>query len=306
MAAPVPTGRRRLGRLIVPLVLALWAASGLYSVQSDESAVAFVFGRAVGRDVLPGIHWNPPRPIGRVIVETTTTNFTMPVGYRFLPRPGVMPISDLWLTGDANIVTVRLNVQYSIVSLTEFVLSNESPRELVRRAGERALTGFLVAEGVDAVLTTKRHDLTESVHRATQELLDAEGVGVAVRSVTLQELAPPAEGGVRAAFQEVQNASADRERTVYEAGAYRAQTLAEAEGEAQTQLSAGAADSFARIELARGESARFLAIAHEHARAPIVTEQRLYLETIDRVLPTLRTYVVQPGRNGKVNLRIVQ
>jgi len=306
VAARSATDKRRLRGLIAPVALALWAASGLYSVQSDESAVAFVLGRAVGKDVLPGIHWNPPRPIGRVVVSTTTTNFTMPVGYRFIPRAGVPPISDLWLTGDANIVTVRLNVQYSITSLTAFVLSNESPRELARRAGERALTSFLLAEGVDAVLTTKRHDLTESVHHRTQALLDAEGVGIAVRSVTLQELAPPAEGGVRAAFQEVQNASADRERTVYEASAYSAQTLAEAQGEAQKHLSAAAADRYARIELARGESARFLSVAREHARAPTVTEQRLYLETIDRVLPKLRSYVVEPGRNGKVNLRIVQ
>lgn len=295
-----------MARPLVTAALLAWAASGLYSVESDESAVAFVLGRAVERDVLPGIHWNPPRPIGRVVVDKTRTSFTMPVGYRFIPRPGAPPISDLWLTGDANIVTVRLNIQYSIASLTDFVLAHESPRELVRRAGERALTGFLVAEGVDTVLTTNRQNLAKAVQRDAQRLLDDERAGIAVQSVTLQELAPPAEGGVRAAFQEVQNARSDRERVIYEASAYRAQTVPEAQGEAHKLRAAAAADRYARIEHARGETSRFLALAREHARAPAVTEQRLYLETIDRVLPALRTFVVEPGPDGKVNLSIVK
>jgi len=297
-------GRAR--RLAIPLALALYAATGLYSVQNDESAVAFVLGRAVGRDVLPGMHWNPPRPFGRVTVAKTATNVTMPVGYRFLPRPGEQPISDLWLSGDANIVTARVNIQYSIRSLADFLLRSESPRELVRRLGERALTRFLVTEDVDAILTTRRQAMQEIVHRRVQELLDAEQSGIDVQSVTVQELAPPAEGGVRAAFQEVQDASADRERMIYEAGAYRAQTIAEAEGEAQRLRSEGLAAKRSRVEIARGRSARFAALAREHERAPAVTEERLYLEAIDRILPNVQTYVVEPGRAGNVNLRIVR
>jgi len=306
MTSAAPASSRRARRLALPVLVLGYLATGLYSVQSDESGVAFVLGKTATRDVLPGIHWNPPWPVGSVVVEKTATNFTMPVGYRFIPRPGSPPISDLWLTGDANVVTVRLNVQYSIPSLADFVLRHSSPRELVRRAGEQALTGFLVSEDVDPVLTTRRHDLTLAVHERTQALLDAEGVGVAVQSVTLQELAPPAEGGVRASFQEVQNASADRERMIYEARAYHAQVLAEAGGEAQKVRSEAAADRYSRIESARGETDRFRSLATEHARAPSVTEQRIYLETIDRVLPAIQTYVVEPGDGGKVNLRILK
>jgi len=114
-------------------------ARGVYSVQSDESAVAFVFGRAVGRDVLPGIHWNPPRPFGRVVVMKTATNFIMPIGYRLLERPGVEPISNLWLTGDTNIVTAQLDIQYSIRSLTDFLLAHRVPTRAdpARRASAR-------------------------------------------------------------------------------------------------------------------------------------------------------------------------
>ncbi len=287
------------------LVVMGYLASGIYSVDSDESGVAFVFGRAVGRDVLPGIHWNPPRPFGRVVVEKTATNFVMPIGYRLAPGMGPT-ISSLWLTGGTNIVSGRLNVQYSIESLTDFLVAHEDPQEFLRRAGERVLTRFLVSESVDGVLASRRAELRSAVRQGVQELLAAEGVGIAVQSVTIEELAPPRDGRVRGAFQDVQNATADRERAALEARAFRRQVLAEAEGEAERLLSEARADRHRRIELASGETGRFLALAREHARAPRVTEQRLYLETLERLLPGLETYVVDAGEEGAVNLRVVR
>ncbi len=300
--------RRHLERwrnFILPLCVAIYGATGFYCVQSDESAVAYLLGRAIGRDVLPGIHWNPPRPWGRVTVARTTTNFTMPLGYRMLERAGQPAISDLWLTGDTNIVTARLDIQYSIRSLTAFKLAHATPTELLRQAGERALTLFLVGEEVDAVLTTRRHELQAAVHRGVQEQLDREGVGIDIQTVTVRELAPPERGSVRSAFQEIQSARADLERRVHEAHAYHATLLAEAGGEAGRLLSAAKADRHRRIALAQGEADRFLALAGEHRRAPVVTEQRLYLETLERLLPKMQTYVVDSKSEGKVNLRLV-
>ena len=131
-------------------------ARAVYSVESDESGVEVVLGRVVTRDVLPGIHWNLPRPFGQVIVEKTATSFVMPIGYQFIERPGEMPTSDLWLTSDTNVVTLRANVQYSVSSLADFWLAQEQPRQLLRRAGERAITDYLAAEPVDALLTSER------------------------------------------------------------------------------------------------------------------------------------------------------
>lgn len=286
--------------------LALWLAAGVYSVQSDQSAVAFVFGRAAGRDVLPGIHWNPAWPIGRVVVERTATNFTMPIGYRLLEQPGARPISDLWLTGDTNLVTARLDVQYRVRSLADLLLAAESPRELLRQAGERVLSEYLISENVDEILTTKRRALADFVRAGVQRLLDAHGVGIEVQAVSVQELAPPLQGEVRTAFQEVQNGRADRERTVFEASAYRAQVVAEARGEAERRLSETTAERHRRIEIASGEAARFGKIAAEHDRAPAVTEKRLWLETLERILPEIETYVVEPGPGGRVNLRVTR
>jgi membrane protease subunit HflK len=276
----------RLSRLLLvgvaPLLLLVWLSAGVYSVESDQSGVAFVLGRVVGRDVLPGIHWNPAWPIGRVVVEKTATNFTMPVGYRMLEQPGAAPISDLWLTGDTNVVTGRLDIQYSIKSLTDLQLAHESPRELLRR------------------------ELTEFVRKGVQQIVDAHGVGIQIQAVGVQELAPPLQGEVRNAFQEVQNANADRERAVFEARSYKAQVVAEAQGEAQRRIAEATGDRHRRIEIASGEAERFRSIAREHDRAPGVTEDRLYLETLERILPRIENYVVEPGSNGRVNLRVMR
>ena len=300
----------RLSRLLLvgvaPLLLLVWLSAGVYSVESDQSGVAFVLGRVVGRDVLPGIHWNPAWPIGRVVVEKTATNFTMPVGYRMLEQPGAAPISDLWLTGDTNVVTGRLDIQYSIKSLTDLQLAHESPRELLRRAGERVLSEYLVSEGVDAILTTKRRELSEFVRKGVQQIVDAHGVGIQIQAVGVQELAPPLQGEVRNAFQEVQNANADRERAVFEARSYKAQVVAEAQGEAQRRIAEATSDRHRRIEIASGEAERFRSIAREHDRAPGVTEDRLYLETLERILPRIENYVVEPGPQGRVNLRVMR
>lgn len=291
---------------LLPLALAGWLGAGVYSVESDQSAVAFVLGRAVTRDVLPGIHWNPTWPIGRVVIDKTATNFTMPIGYRMIEQPDARPISDLWLTGDTNIVTARLDVQYRVRSLADLLLAHEQPRELLRQVGEQVLSQYLVSEGVEEILTTKRRELAEFVRTGVQQALDAEQVGIEVQAVNVQELAPPLQGEVRNAFQEVQNGNADRERLVFEARAYRAQVVAEARGESERRISEANADRHRRIEIASGEAERFQALAREHDRAPAVTEQRLHLETLERILPSMQTYVVEPGPGGRVNLRVTR
>jgi membrane protease subunit HflK len=267
------TRRGQVGSALSALALAAYATWGVYGVQPDESGVALVFGRVVSRDV---------------------------------ERPGEPATSDLWLTADTNVVTSRVNLQYSVNSLADFALSHEAPRQLLRRAGERVLTSYLAGQAVDAVLTNERQRLAVVMRDRLQEVLDREGVGIAVQSVSIEELGPPLDGGVRSAFQEVQNSSSDRERAIHEAHAYGAQTRAQAEGESQAVRDRAYTDRHARIEAARGEGARFSALAREHDRAPGVTEQRLYLESIDRLMPKIELYVVEPGTGGKVNLRIIR
>lgn len=291
---------------VLGAIVVLWLAAGLYSVDSDESALARVFGRSVGVDVLPGMHWNPPWPVGRVDIDRTTTNFIMPVGYRMQPRLDVPRISNLWLSGDTNEVVVRLLLQYRIRSLSDFLINTEAPRELVRRAGERALTTFMASESVDDILTSRRGAMADAVRRGVQNLLDLQQTGVEVVAVTVEEASPPGRGNVRAAFQDVQNARSDRERLIHESRADAARVLSQARGEGDRLVNRAAAARHSRIALAKGQTARFLALAAEYAKAPRVTEQRLYLETLERILPEVRTFVVEDPDGGKTNLRVIR
>ena len=301
------TGRLRYRVLLCAAVLlAGWLALGIYNVESDESAVAYVLGRAVGRDVLPGIHWNPPWPLGRVMVARTATNFLMPVEHTEPQGPVRSASESLWLLGDTNVIAGRLGIQYSIRSLTRFDVSHEDPRELLGRAGRQVVTRFLAGESVDAALTTRRNDLLDAVQRQVQAILDDHGSGIEIQSVNVQTLAPPEQGGVRQAFQEVQSALADKERVVDEARADRSQVLAEAEGEAEHRVTQAEAARHRRVEIAKGEGERFRRLAFEHRKTPRLTEERLYLETIEEILPRMDTYVVQSGPDGKVNLRVVR
>jgi membrane protease subunit HflK len=288
------------------LAVAVYVATGIYSVDPDETAVEMLLGRVVTREVLPGIHWNAPVPLGKVVIEKTATSFVMPIGYQFIERPGEPTVSDLWLTADTNVIALRVNVQYSVRSLAEFALAHEQPRQLLRRAGERVTTAYVAGRPVDTVLTSERQRLGMAIRQGLQAVLDHEDTGIAVQSVSIEELGPPLDGGVRAAFQEVQNAISDRERVVHEAHAYAAQENARAQGEGEAERERAYTAKHAREEAARGESDRFRALAREHAHAPGLTEQRLYLETLDRLIPETDLYVVEPGEDGKVNLRIVR
>lgn len=300
-------GRRRYPVLLGCVgVLAGWLALGIYNVESDESAVAYFLGKAVGRDVLPGIHWNPPWPLGQVAVARTATNFLMPVEHGETARGATPGSESLWLLGDTNVIVGRLGIQYSIGSLTRFEVSHEDPRELLRRAGRRIVTRFLAGESVDAALTTRRNELLDTVQRQVQSILDDHGSGIEIQSVNVEALAPPEQGGVRQAFQEVQSALADKERVVDEARADRAQTLAEAEGEAEHRVTQAESARHRRVEIAKGEGERFRRLAREHRKTPRLTEERLYLETIEEILPRMDTYVVQSGPEGKVNLRVMR
>ncbi len=299
-------GRRYPVFLVCVGLLAGWLALGIYNVESDESAVAYFLGKAVGRDVLPGIHWNPPWPLGQVVVARTATNFLMPVEHGEPAGRVTGGSESLWLLGDTNVIVGRLGIQYSIGSLTRFDVSHEDPRELLRRAGRRIATRFLAGETVDAALTTRRNELLETVQRQVQSILDDHGSGIEIQSVNVEALAPPEQGGVRQAFQEVQSALADKERVVDEARADRAQILAEVEGEAEHRVTQAEAARHRRVEIAKGEGERFRRLALEHRKNPRLTEERLYLETIEEILPRMDTYVVQSGPDGKVNLRVVR
>ncbi len=292
----------RVTALLVAVAVA-YAALGFFSVGTDESAVTWIWGRPGPEDVRAGVHWHPPPPIGRVVVAKTATNWVMPVGYRL--RPGARPpVSDLWLSGDTNLVSARLDIQYTIDSLTDFVTRHAEPRTLIRRAGERAACHFLAGAAIDEIITSGRERLRRAARDSIQSWLTALGAGVSVQDVAIRLMVPPDAGGVRDAFEAVQDARTARSRHVSEAEAYALATAAQTQGEVEQIESEARAAHHRRVVVAESDGQRFVALAAEHRRAPGLTRQRLYLETLERILPGMTTYVVEPGQGGQVRLRL--
>ncbi len=157
---------------------------------------------------------------------------------------------------------------------------------------------------VDDLLTSGRLALIERVRTRTQEVLDQWQVGLQVLTINLESVEPPPM--VMAAFQDVQDARADRERAISEAETYANGVVPVARGEAEQTVNEALAFETRRVNGARGDAERFTALAAEHRRAPDVLERRLYLETAERVLPRVRRWIVDPGSDGALPVRIVE
>lgn len=279
-----------------------WLLSGVVAIRASQQGVVLRFGEARPIPLGPGIHW-VARGIDRVVKVEVTKTETVPIGFR-TPEAGraVSHPGDegQWLTGDTNILAVELAVQYRVARPVEWVVNGRDAPEVVRRAAESVVTDALGRLPVDEALTSGRLTLLEEVRRGTQELLDGWKSGVGIVSVAIRSVDPPP--AVLAAFQDVQNAKSDRERFVNEAESYANETLPRARGEADSLVSSAASGRLRRVEEALGDAARFEALRREASLAPGPLRARLYLETLEEVLPRMKVYVVDEG----TRLRLVR
>jgi modulator of FtsH protease HflK len=236
--------------------------------------------------------------------------FSMAMGVRPQAKPGATgndlddPIESRWVTGDTNILHLRSKVSWRIAEPGPFLLRTKDPERLLRVAVGAAFTASASGLPVDDILTSGRLLLREQVQRRAQAMLDDWNVGVQVLSVNLDGVDAPVP--VVKAFQEVQNARADRERLVSEAEAYANTTVPVARGEAQKTLLEAQGWEDQRLNAARGDADRFARLAAEHAHHPALLEKRLYLETAERVLPRVKRYVLEPGGSGSMPIRILE
>ena len=284
-------------RILPALAVVAWLLTGLYKVDPEELAVVKRFGKVVERGVPSGLHWRLPRPIERHEKFETTTVYKMGVGMitrdylRGIPSPEEL---SHWLTGDTNILSVEVMIQYTVVDLADYLYQVESPQFLMAQVAEAALTDVLGGMNVDDALTVNRPLIAQEVRNRTQDGLDELGLGIAVSSVNLLSVDPPSQ--VIDVFRDVSNAAADRERIMNEANGYANSVIPRARGEATWIEERAHADQNTRVAAATGEAARFVAVLQEYRRNPDVTRKRVYLETLETVLPRVKRYIVD--RNG--------
>ncbi|NNE42598.1 MAG: FtsH protease activity modulator HflK [Gemmatimonadetes bacterium] len=297
---------KRFLRFLPLLAIAVYFATGFYKVEPEELAVVKRFGRVTERAVPSGLHWRLPAPFEEHETFQTTTVYKMGVGMitrdylRGIPSPEEL---SLFLTGDTNILSVKIMLQYTVVDLADYLYTIESPQFLMAKIAEAALTDAVGTMGVEDVLTSGRALISQEVRRRTQERLDELNMGISISSVNLLSVDPPSQ--VIDVFRDVSNAAADRERIRNEANGYANSVIPRARGEASWIIERGQADRNSRIARAKGEASRFLSVLEEYEREPDATRTRLYLETLETVLPRVDRYVLDPGQEGRFDLKIL-
>jgi len=299
---PLPGRARRWLGLATLLLLAAWLGAGFYVVDTDEQAVVRRFG-AIADRVGPGMHYRLPWPVDRVDVVKTTSVMKTGVGFRLPEGERTMAVGMELLTGDTNILSVALVLQYVIRSPAEFLFRIEDPETLIGSLAETVLTETVIGMAVDDVLTTGRLAIQERVKTETQAMLDRYQSGVQITSSNIMTIT--LDQSVAEAFQEVTDAMADREKSRNEARIYANNLLPKARGEAHAVVRAAQAHRQQRIAEAIGNTDRFLALLEEHEKAPEITRSRLYLEAMERILPKVQMYVIDTEK-GQVplNLRV--
>src|SRR3989440_4667186 len=306
LAPPPPLGlrlRRRAAWVGGLLALAVvgYLLSGIFTVAADEQAVIRRFGRVAAR-LGPGIHYRLPWPIDQVDIVKTTS--VMKTGVGFDLRDGEERVTGVEiLTGDTNIISVAMTLQYVIRNPSAFLFETENPSALIGSLAESVLTETVLGMPVDEVLTTGRLAIQEQVKTRTQGILDQYDSGIQITSPNLMGITFDA--SVAQAFQDVASAGADRENKINQGRSYANDLLPKARGEARSIVLAAQSYKDQHIAEATGNTTRFLELLTEFNKAPDVTRTRLYLEAMEKILPKLRKYVIDSEHGQKpINLRL--
>jgi membrane protease subunit HflK len=263
---------------IAAAAFALWALSGLYVVQPNEQAVVTTFG-AYSRSESPGLRYHLPAPIERVEKVAVTSLNRIDVGGA---AGADIPEESLMLTGDENIVDLDFSVTWRVEDPARFVFTVRDPEASVKAVAESAMREVVGKTALEGILTRGRGQVQTQTAELMQRTLDGWGAGVSVVEVQIRSANPPQE--VVAAFREVANAGQDAESAVNEANTYRNRVINEAKGDAARIIQSAQGYREQAVREATGDAARFNQIYNEYARAPGVTRERLYIESMQRVL----------------------
>jgi membrane protease subunit HflK len=290
--------------LIVLGVLALWGFSGFFRVEPDELGVVLRFGKQV-REVQPGLNYHLPYPIEKVLTPKALRINKIDIGMRIvddLRRGGTatrdVPEESLMLTGDENIVDVDFSVLWKVkpTGVGDYLFNIQNPEGTVKAVAESAMREVIGRSEIQPILTGARQTIENAVQELMQRTLDHYGAGILVQQVQLQKVDPPSQ--VIDAFRDVQAARADLERAINEAQTYANRVVPEARGRVAQITQAAEAYKQQTVAEATGQTARFLKIYEEYKKAPDVTRERMYLETMERVLGGTDKIILDSGGGG--------
>lgn len=280
------------GRFIVFIITAvviIWAASGFYTIKESDRGVVFRFGK-YSHTVEPGLNWKP-NFIEKVIpinVETIREQAT----------------NGMMLTSDENVIQVEMNVQYRVTDPAQYLFNVTNPDNSLRQAIDSAVRGIIGQSAMEQVLTTKRAFIRDETQKELENTIRPYNMGITILDVNFQAARPPE--AVKAAFDDVIAAREEEQKTIREAQAYRNEVLPLAKGNAQKLIEEATAYKSSVVFKAEGEVASFAKMLPEYRAAPQITRERLYIETMERVLSNTRKVIVNDKSNSMLVLPLEQ
>ncbi len=285
------------------LLIVVWAFSGLYRVLPDEQGVVLRFGKFVST-TQPGLNYHIPYPVETALTPKVTKVNRIDIGFRSASdtgrTSGVADVAEesLMLTGDENIVNIDFSVFWVIKDAGKFLFKIQSPVETVKAAAETAMREVIAKSNLQPILTEQRSQIEIEVQDIIQGLLDEYESGIQITQVQTQKADPPDQ--VIDAFRDVQAARADMVRSKNEAEAYANDVIPRARGDAAKILQEAEAYKKQVVAAAEGEASRFVAIYNEYAKAKQVTQERMYLETMEKVLADIDKVIIDRKAGGVV------
>lgn len=292
---PPPKKKNRkgfLGKLIpvllVPVIL-LGLGSSFYTVDETEYAVVTTFGKASAANE-KGLHFKIP--FVQQIVKVPSTVQGIQIGYNENEEGeyDIIEHESIMITSDFNFVDTDFYVTYQVSDPIKYLYASNEPDVIVKDISLSSIRSVVSAYSVDAVITTGKSEIQANVKSMIRESLEEEDIGVTLIDAVMQDSEPPT-NEVKAAFTAVETARQDKETAINNANAYRNKTLPAAEAEADKILQEAAAAKTARINEATGQAARFEAEYAEYSKYPLITKQRMFLETMTEVLPDLKVVI---------------
>ena len=298
------SGGKPIGLILIILAF-VWLASGLYRVGPDEQGVVLRFGKFV-KTTQPGLHYHIPLPVETVQTPKVTKVNRIDIGFRserdsgFSQGGGVadVPQESLMLTGDENIVNIDFSVFWVIKDAGKFLFEIQDPEGTVKAAAETAMREVIAKSKIQPVLTEGRAQIEIETQEIIQSILDEYNSGIQITQVQTQKADPPDQ--VIDAFRDVQAARADMERSKNEAEAYANDVIPRARGEAAKIMQAAEAYKQKVVAAAEGEASRFVSIYNEYAKAKEVTQERMYLETMEKVLADIDKVIIEKNAGSGV------
>jgi modulator of FtsH protease HflK len=296
-----PPSFRQLGGgagLLVFLVLVVWLASGFYIVDASQRGVVLTFGRYT-QTTEPGLRWRWPYPIQSQETVNISQVRTIEVGYRNNVKSKVLREA-LMLTDDENIVDIQFAVQFTIKDPEDYIFSVRRPDETVMQVAESSFREIVGRSRMDFVLYEGREEIAARAEKLMQDILDRYQTGVLISKVTMQNAQPPEQ--VQAAFDDAVKAKQDQERAKNEGQAYYNDVVPKARGAASrlTEESNGYRQRV--VAAAEGDASRFRQILVEYTRAPAVTRERMYLETVQQIMTSTSKVMIDAKAGGNLLL----